>query len=292
MLHCDYDLDNGGWQAPRITPLQDLEIEPANATLHYSLECFEGAKAFQAQNDANKVIMFRINKNFERMNRSHKQLGFPMFNNEEMVKCTSALIDLEREWIPTRPNHSMYIRPNTISMDNTLGLKAVKKCKLYVILSPVGPYYPRGFVPVSLYCDTQVVRAWPKGFGDKKIGGNYAPTLRIQRSGLQKHNCDQVLWLLHDYVTEVGTMNLFVFWKNEDGEDELITPPLDGTILPGITRDSILEIAKGFKRFKVSEREFKIQEVMKAIDEGRMHEMFGSGTAAQVSPVKQFTYDD
>ena len=236
--------------------------------------------------------MFRINKNFDRMNRSHKQLGFPQFSNEEMVKCTKALIDLEREWIPTRPNHSMYIRPNTISMDNTLGLKSVKKCKLYVILSPVGPYYPRGFVPVSLYCDTQVVRAWPQGFGDKKIGGNYAPTLRIQRSGLQNHNCDQVLWLLHDYVTEVGTMNLFVFWKNENGEDELITPPLDGTILPGITRDSILQIAKGFKRFKVSEKEFKIQEVMKAIDEGRLYEMFGSGTAAQVSPVKQFTYSD
>jgi len=107
-----------------------------------------------------------------------------------MVKCTSALIDLEREWIPDRPNHSMYIRPTSICMDNRLGLGKVKKMKTFVVLSPVGPYYPRGFVPVRLYCDTSVVRAWPDGFGDKKVGGNYAPTLRISRQGNAKHDCD------------------------------------------------------------------------------------------------------
>jgi branched-chain amino acid aminotransferase len=157
-----------------------------------------------------------------------------------MTKCTAALIDLERDWIPKRPQHSMYIRPNSIAMDNRFGLSSIKKMKTFVVLSPVGPYYPRGFVPVRLYCDTKVVRAWPQGFGDKKIGGNYAPTLRIQRKGIEEHGCDQVLWILHDYVLEVGTMNLFVFWTNEKGVKELITPPLDGTILPGITRDSIL----------------------------------------------------
>ena len=152
----------------------------------------------------------------------------------------------------------MYIRPNSICMDNKLGLSSIQKMKTFVALSPVGPYYPRGFVPVKLYCDETVVRAWPDGFGDKKLGGNYAPTIKTSRKGIEKHGCDQVLWLLHDYVTEVGTMNIFVFWKNENGEDELITPPLDGTILPGITRSSIITLLKELKEFKVTERTFKI----------------------------------
>ena len=226
------------------------------------------------------------------MNTSHKQLGFPQFNIDEMVDCTSKLIDIERDWIPNRPNHSLYLRPTSIAMDNSVGISSIKKMKTFIVLSPVGPYYPKGFVPVKLYCDTSVVRAWPNGFGDKKIGGNYAPTLKISREGTQKHGCDQVLWLLHDYVTEVGTMNFFVFWKNEQGVDELITPPLDGTILPGITRDSILTLARGLGAFKVTEKTFKIQEMVKAVNEGRMHEAFGAGTAAIVSPVQQFTYMD
>jgi len=203
--------------------------------------------------------MYRINKNYERMLVSHKQLGFPLFDVDEMVKATSMLVDLERDWVPSRPNHSLYLRPTSIAMDNRLGITGIKKMKTFVVLSPVGPYYPRGFKPVSLYCDVGVVRAWPLGFGNKKIGGNYAPTIKISREGNTKHGCDQVLWLLHDYVTEVGTMNLFVFWKNEDGVDELITPPLDGTILPGITRDSILQLTRSMGRFKVSEKRFKIQ---------------------------------
>jgi len=175
-----------------------------------------------------------------------------------MVECTKELLKIEKDWIPNRPMHSMYIRPTSICMENKLGVNNIKKMKTFVVLSPVGPYYPRGFVPVKLYCFSDIVRAWPQGFGDKKVGGNYAPTLKVGRLGNQKHGCDQALWLLHDYVTEVGTMNLMVFWKNEQGEDELITPPLDGTILPGITRASILELAKELKEFKVTEGQFKI----------------------------------
>jgi len=134
------------------------------------------------------------------------------------------------------------------------------------------------------------VRAWPHGFGDKKLGGNYGPTLRTSRRGSETHGCDQVLWLLHDYVTEVGTMNFFLFWKNERGEDELITPPLDGTILPGVTRDSILTLCREMHDFKVSVKPFKIQEVVKACSEGRVYEAFGAGTAAIVSPVQSFLY--
>jgi len=159
-----------------------------------------------------------------------------------MVKCTMDLLRLEKDWIPSLPQHSMYIRPTSICMENRLGLTKINRMKTFVCLSPVGPYYAGGFKPVKLYCDTRVVRAWPGGFGDKKIGGNYSPTLKTTRYGAELHKCDQTLWLLHDYVTEVGAMNLFVFWKNEDGDDELVTPPLDGTILPGITRRSILSM--------------------------------------------------
>ena len=217
MLECNFDNENGGWQRPLIKPVEPFELEPSNATLHYAIECFEGAKAFRSKKNNGEVILYRINKNFERMNQSHKQLGFPSFDVDEMVECTKTLIDMEKDWIPDRPNHSMYLRPTSIAMDNQIGISTINKMKTFVILSPVGPYYPRGFVPVNLYCDTTVVRAWPDGFGDKKIGGNYAPTLKISREGQQKYGCDQVLWLLHDYVTEVGTMNLFVFWKNEKG---------------------------------------------------------------------------
>ena len=238
--------------------MEDFQLDPANATIHYSIECFEGAKAYVHAQDPEKLIMFRINENFKRMNVSHAQLGFPQFSVDEMVKCTHELLKLDREWMPRRPMHSMYIRPNSICMDNTLGLSQIRKMKTFVCMSPVGPYYPRGFVPVKLYCQTNVVRAWPGGFGDKKIGGNYSPTLKVGRKGAEDHGCDQALWLLHDYVTEVGTMNIFCFWKNEDGEDELITPPLDGTILPGITRKTILQLAKELGEFKVVEKAFKI----------------------------------
>lgn len=207
-----------------------------------------------------------------------------------MIKATKRLLEIEKDWMPNKPMHSLYLRPTSISMDNRLGLSRINKSKTFVIISPVGPYYPRGFVPVSLFCDTTVVRAWPAGFGDKKVGGNYAPSLVTSRKGAEMHGCDQALWLIHDHVTEVGTMNLFVFWRNEQGEDELITAPLDGTILPGITRDSIVKLCRERKEFKVTERPYKIQELMKATEEGRVYEAFGAGTAAIISPVKSYNY--
>jgi|Transcript_3470 branched-chain amino acid aminotransferase len=283
MLEVDFDLRNGGWQPPVIKPNAGFKLDPSNATLHYAIECFEGSKAYRTVDD--KVIMFRADENFKRMNQSHLQLGIPTFDRFQMLECCRRLVEVEKDWIPNKPLHSLYLRPTSICMDNRLGLSRVTKAKTFIIMSPVGPYYPRGFVPVKLFCDTNVIRAWPKGFGDKKVGGNYAPTLKTQRDGLEKHGCDQVLWLLHDYVLEVGTMNFFVFWKNEDGEDELITPPLDGTILPGITRMSLIELMKELKEFKVSVRKFKVQEMIKATEEGRMYEAFGAGTAAIVCPV-------
>ena len=144
-------------------------MDPANATLHYSIECFEGAKAYKT--DDGRVIMFRINRNFNRMNSSHLQLGIPTFDIHQMTECTRQLVELEKDWIPEKPMHSLYLRPTSICMDNKLGMSRVTRSKTFVILSPVGPYYPRGFVPVKLFCDNSVIRAWPSGFGDKKIGG-------------------------------------------------------------------------------------------------------------------------
>lgn len=152
MLEIDYDIENGGWRNPVIKPNEPFELEPSNATLHYSIECFEGLKSYITVD--NKVIIFRPDKNFERMNISHKQLGFAPFDTHEMTECLKELIRVEKDWIPNRPMHSLYIRPTSICMDNKLGLSSIKKSKTFIILCPVGPYYPRGFVPVKLYCDT------------------------------------------------------------------------------------------------------------------------------------------
>jgi branched-chain amino acid aminotransferase len=142
---------------------------PENATLNYSIECFEGAKAYKTID--RRVMAYRIDRNFRRMNQSHLQLGIPTFDIHQMIEATKKLLEIEKDWIPERPMHSLYLRPTSISMDNRLGLSRVNKSKTFIILSPVGPYYPRGFVPVKLFCDTSVVRAWPSGFGDKKVGG-------------------------------------------------------------------------------------------------------------------------
>jgi len=145
-------------------------------------------------------------------------------------------------------------------------------------------------VPFKLHCDTTTVRAWPGGWGDKKLGGNYAPVMKNLRKAREQHGGDTCLWLLHDKVLEMGALNIFMYWRNEDGIDELITPPLDGTILPGITRDSALTLARGLGEFKVTEKSFTIQDMTKASNENRIHEIFGTGTAALVSSVNQYTY--
>jgi len=169
MLEIDYDVKNGGWQGPVIKANEPFMLDPSNATLQYSIECFEGLKAYNTHDG--KCMIFRPDKNCERMNTSHRQLGFPEYDPDEMVQCLKELIRIEKDWIPKKPMHSLYIRPTSICMDNRLSLSKIEKCKTFVVLSPVGPYYPRGFVPVKLYCDTQTVRAWPNGFGDKKSEG-------------------------------------------------------------------------------------------------------------------------
>jgi len=195
--------------------------------------------------------------------------------------------------------YSLYLRPTMIGTQRTLGVGPPGSALFYTIACPVGPYYPTGFKAVSLEATTYAVRAWPGGAGNAKLGGNYAPCIVPQMLAAEK-GFQQNLWLFHDqktgeeYVTEAGTMNLFVAWKNEDGVKELITAPLDGTILEGIVRDSILELARDRlapQGWKISERKYTIKEMDKAADEGRLLDVFGSGTAAVVSPVRNISWN-
>lgn len=272
MLEIDWD-EHTGWGKPYISPYHNFEMDPANSTLHYALECFEGLKASPSIPDK-KIHLFRPIENMKRMNRSFQSLAFPAFDNEEHLKCIKALVDVDRDWMPWKDKHSLYIRPTGISFENTLGVRAASRVKLFTILSPVGPYFPAGFKPVSVNCYTDYVRAWYKGSGDKKVGSNYGPTIRPAKT-VAALGYDQILWLIEDFVTEVGVMNFFVYWVNKKGEKELITCPLDGTILPGVTRMSVLELGRHWNEFKVTEERFKIQDIIEAVKEGRVIEAFG-----------------
>jgi branched-chain amino acid aminotransferase len=226
------------------------------------------------------------------MNNSMERLSLPTFDGDAMTECLKELIRIDSDWIPEGEGYSLYIRPTGISTHPSIGVSTPTSARVFIIMSPVGPYYPEGFAPVSLYADTENVRAWPGGMGDKKVGGNYAPTIMPQSQAAKK-GYSQILWLYGEdhQVTEVGTMNLFFFWHNEDGEKELVTAPLSrGDILPGVTRRSVLELARQWGDFKVSEKNITMAEVTTAIKEGRMIEAFGSGTAAVLSPIKLIAY--
>lgn len=279
-----------GWDVPNIVPYGPLTIPPSASVLHYGIEVFEGMKAFKC-NDGS-VQMFRPEENMDRLFKSADRLSLPTFNKEELLKCISELVRMDQEWIPEKDNSSLYIRPTIISTEPSLGVKPPDSAMLFVITGPVGPYFASGtFSPVSLLADPSFVRAWPGGVGDCKAGGNYGPTIYAQKLA-QSKGCAQCLWLYKDLVTEVGTMNFFMHWINEQGEKELITPPLNGLILPGIIRKSLLDLARDWGEFKVSESEFSIHQLAKAAQEGRILEIFGSGTAAVVSPVDKILYGD
>lgn len=288
MLEVDYSPEEG-WGKPRIVPHGPLAIDPAASSLHYGLQCFEGMKAYIDSN--NDIRIFRPEMNFRRMNSSANRLLLPNIDEQGALDCLKQFLKMEKEWIPNKDGYSLYLRPTLISTTPFLGVAPPTHAKFFIIASPVGPYYPTGFAPVKLLADPQYVRAWPGGTGHIKCGGNYAltiaPGLEAAKKGYQ-----QLLWLFgkERYVTEVGTMNQFWYWVNESGDKELVTAPLDGTILPGVTRDSVIQLAKSWG-IKVREEQYTIDDVISAIKEGRMIEAFGSGTAAIVSPVKAIGYE-
>ncbi|KAG9648031.1 branched-chain amino acid transaminase, partial [Aureobasidium melanogenum] len=285
-----------GWQAPRITPYQNLSLDPATCVFHYAFECFEGMKAYK--DEKGNVRLFRPDKNMARLNRSSARIALPNFDSKAMIDLVKEFVKTDERFIPAARGYSLYLRPTMIGTQRTLGVGPPGSALLYTIASPVGPYYPTGFKAVSLEATTYAVRAWPGGVGNSKLGANYAPCIVPQMQAASR-GFHQNLWLFEEggeeWVTEVGTMNLFAAIINKDGKKELMTAPLDGTILEGVTRDSILELARERlfpEDWEVNERRFSVRELAEADKEGRMLEVFGAGTAAVVSPVRNIGWRD
>ena len=285
MFNMDYNPDNG-WHNPRIEPYTAIEMDPATAVLHYGQAVFEGLKAYRT--DSGAVQFFRPKDNFKRLNRSCRMLCIPEFDEDFVFDAMKQLIVLEKDWIPGAPETSLYIRPTIIATDHFLGVRASYTYRFFIILSPVGAYYSEGFNPVKIWVTKNHVRAVRGGIGEAKAAGNYAASLYAGEEA-HKHGYTQVLWLdgVHQkYIEEVGSMNIFFVI-----DDELVTPVLNGSILPGITRDSVLTMAKKWN-IKVSERQISIDELIDAHDSGKLQEIFGSGTAAVISPVGEMKYGD
>lgn len=295
MLTIEWDKENG-WNAPKILPYQDLKINPAATSLHYGLQCFEGMKAYRSLDDPDSIHLFRPDKNMERLTNSMSRLEMPGFDfdNDELIKLIAELVKVDKDWIPSGEGYSLYLRPTVIATHNYLGLAAPEQILLYVICSPVGPYYKTGFDPIKLTADTEYVRAWPGGTGNAKVGGNYAATMKPAAEAAEE-GYSQVLWLFgdDDAVTEVGSMNFFVCLMNKDTDrPELVTAPLDGgDILPGVTRDSILQLARSWGDIDVTERKITMGEIKEASEDNRLIEAFGAGTAAVVTPVSSIKYN-
>ncbi|GME76038.1 unnamed protein product [Ambrosiozyma monospora] len=292
MLIIDWDAEKG-WLTPQIKPYGPLVMDPSSCVFHYAFELFEGLKAYK---DAQgRVRMFRPDMNMKRMNKSAARICLPTFDSEELLKMIGELLKLDNKFIPDERGYSLYIRPTMIGTDAGLGVHTPSKAQIFVICSPVGPYYKTGFKAVSLEATDYAVRAWPGGVGDKKLGANYAPCIKPQLEAASR-GFQQNLWLFgpEKNITEVGTMNFFAVFKDAvTGKKELVTAPLDGTILEGVTRDSILTLCRerlNKDEWTISERYCSIDEVKEAASKGLLVEAFGSGTAAVVSPIKSIGY--
>ncbi|KAI8068788.1 branched-chain amino acid aminotransferase [Thamnidium elegans] len=282
-----------GWNKPHIKPYGKLELEPSSVVFHYGFECFEGMKAYK--DTEGHIRLFRPEMNMDRLNKSSARLGMPTFDSEELVKVITEFLRIEDRWIPSKRGYSLYLRPTIIGTQTALGVRAPDTALLFVIASPVGPYFSTGFTAIRLLATTDYVRSWPHGTGDCKVGGNYAACVKPQSIAAEK-GYQQNLWLFgeDDEVTEAGTMNFFMLWENFDtGRKELITPALNGLILPGVTRDSILSLVKSWEAetgIFVREGKITMADILKAVEENRMIEMFGAGTACIVSPIKCINY--
>ncbi len=276
-----------GWHDARIEPYGPLSLDPACQVLHYSQEIFEGLKCYRTEKG--EFQLFRPRDNFERLNTSAQRMGMATLDVDQALEGLKALLEVEKEWTPHLAGTSLYIRPTMIATDAQLGVSASKTYLFYIILSPSGAYYASGLAPVGIYVENQYVRAVRGGVGFAKTGGNYAASILAGVNA--KHNgYAQVLWLdgVHQrYIEEVGAMNMMFVYDDK----EIVTPALNGSILPGITRDSILKMAKTLG-YETSERQMEIHTVMEDIKAGRITEAFGTGTAAVVSPVDRIFYND
>ena len=285
MFMMDYSREEG-WHDARIVPFENLSLHPASTVLHYGSEIFEGLKAYRRADG--KVQMFRPIENIRRMNNSAERLCLPTIPEELAMEVLTTFVKLEQEWTPSEPGTSLYLRPFMFGNDESLGVHAVHNATYVIIASPVGSYYKEGINPVKIMIEDEDVRAVRGGTGYAKCGGNYAASNRAGERAEQK-GYSQVLWLdgvERKYIEEVGAMNVMFMIG-----DEIITPMLSGSILPGITRKSCLEVLRD-KGYKVSERLLSIDELSKAMDEGTLKEAFGCGTAAVISPIGELCYKD
>ena len=285
MFNMDYNPDKG-WHNPRIEPLSPIVLDPSAMVFHYGQAIFEGLKAYKTK-DGN-VHLFRPKDNIRRLNNSARVMCIPEFDEAFALDALKQLISLERDWVPASEGTSLYIRPTIIATDPFLGVRASHTYRFFIILCPVGAYYAEGFNPVKIWVTKNHVRAVRGGVGHVKTAGNYAASLYAGEEA-HKNGYTQVLWLDGvelKYVEEVGSMNIFFVIG-----DELVTPMLNGSILPGITRDSVINIAKSWN-MKVTERKISIDEILETNENGTLKEVFGSGTAAVISPVGVIKYDD
>jgi branched-chain amino acid aminotransferase len=285
MFVMDYK-EGKGWHSARIIPYGPFSLDPSALVLHYAQEIFEGLKAFRRADGS--VALFRPKDNIHRFNRSARRMCMPEVDEAFFLKALKDLIRQESDWVPCSEGTSLYIRPTMIASEAALGLKPASEFLCFIILSPVGAYYKNGLQPVKIWISDHYVRAAPGGTGDCKTGGNYAASLYASAQAIQK-GYDQVLWLdatHRKYVEEVGSMNMFFVY-----DKKVYTSPLKGTILDGITRRSILTLVREMG-LEVVEHPLAVDEIMDGVENGRLQEAFGTGTACVVSPVGQFTYRD
>ena len=282
MLEVDYE--NGAWKAAEIKPYQPLSLAPSCAALHYGQAIFEGVKAYKDSDG--RAFIFRPEENFKRFNISAERMEMPQIPEEIFIEGMKQLVKLDEDWIPNKPDHSLYIRPFMFSSEEVIGVKPGAKYKFLIILSPTGPYYA---APMRIYVEEKYVRAVPGGVGYTKNAGNYGAAMYASAEAKRK-GYDQVLWMdafEHKYVQECGTMNVFFIIGNK-----AITPGLEeGTILAGVTRDSVIQLLKEL-RLEVEERKLSIDEITDAYKKGTLREVFGTGTAATISKIKELRYKD
>lgn len=284
MFIMDYT-DGQGWHDARIVPYQPIALDPSAMVFHYGQTVFEGMKAYITVNE--EVLLFRPQRNFARLNASNERLCIPAIDEDVALEALMELVKVDKEWIPTAQGTSLYIRPFIIATEPYLGVSPSKNYQFIIIMSPVGSYYAEGINPVKILVEKQYVRAVAGGTGEAKTGGNYASSLKAQEQAA-KDGYAQTLWLdgrENEYIEEVGSMNIF-FKVN----GTVLTPALNGSILPGITRDSMIQVLKS-KGIPVEERRISITEIVEAYNNGTLEESFGTGTAAVISPIGEFKFE-
>ncbi len=285
MFIMDYETGKG-WHDARVVPYGPLSLDPSAMVYHYGQEMFEGLKAYKTEEG--KTLLFRPQKNIERANNTNRRICIPEIPEEDFLDAIKAIVKADEAWIPTKEGTSLYIRPFIIATDPFLGVRPSDTYKFMIILSPVGAYYPEGLNPVKIWIEDEYVRAVKGGIGEAKTGGNYVASLKSQ---VKAHEAgySQVLWLdgvERKYIEEVGAMNIF-FKIN----GTIVTPQLNGSILPGVTRDSVIQLCKEWG-LQVNERKITIDEIYEAFQDGTLEEVFGTGTAAVISPVGQLRWDE